>query len=500
MRQAAFAVIVSFALSLSAQTFDDAITVNVVDVPVYVERFGEPVPDLGRDDFELFVDGKPHPIEYFDVVDASANAAAPAGAGGVQAAPDLKRRRLIVLLFDTLAPHQVLQRARIAAAKYVDAGAPGDTFAVATAGFGGVLFIVPFTPDRVAVQRAIATLRPSAARDPFRVATLGPERDAWGGGHPGRVPPAVAGWYAGSALDMHAAQDDFSSRDMITSLADLADRLASLEGLKEVVLLSPGYATVEANTGAGTMHDITRMHARYREAGVILNAVDVTPLRAPGGAASLASPRPGPMMNVLTSPFLWTLAADTGGMATSSLADLQKRHRRAYVLGFRPPPSSEGRRHAVRVRVKNRPLLTDVRHRRSYTLDRPETDDGLFLADTLLNDIPQNGVTVDLDVSATSIAASIPGVELLSYASRGSLLRLDVYLYVFDTERRPVAWNRKDVTIDLEKGRDFLTGGPYTIREAVALPPGRYVVKALVRIDGMERIGFRRAELVVPAP
>src|SRR5688500_7363149 len=106
------ALLVVSAVPLFAQRYDDAITVNVVDVPVYVERFGVPIKGLTREDFELFVNGKPHPIEYFDVVDQRAGENAPATAN---APIELKRRRLIVLLFDVAAPPWSLQRARKAA-------------------------------------------------------------------------------------------------------------------------------------------------------------------------------------------------------------------------------------------------------------------------------------------------------------------------------------------------------------------------------------------------
>ncbi|HEY0373052.1 MAG TPA: hypothetical protein VGD79_13695 [Thermoanaerobaculia bacterium] len=51
-------------------------------------------------------------------------------------------------------------------------------------------FITAFTPDRIAVQRAIATLAPSKSRDPFRVATLDDERSPWKGTVGGRAPSA----------------------------------------------------------------------------------------------------------------------------------------------------------------------------------------------------------------------------------------------------------------------------------------------------------------------
>ena len=497
MRVASLAVLL-LVVPLFAQRYDDTITVNVVDVPVYVERFGRPITGLTREDFELYVNGKPHPIEYFDVMEEGAPEEAVPESASVPV--DLKRRRLIVLLFDVSAPPHALQRARKAAANYVAGGAPGDTFAVATVSWPGVLFIVPFTNDRVAVQRAIATLRPSRARDPFRVATLDVER-TWGdagdirGGHPGDFqPPAIAGGYVGAAIDIDGAQYDFSSRGLIENLIDLADRLAALEGLKEVVLLSEGNGDPSAGfTWAGQRASQIRLHRRYRAAGVILNAVDISTPSAPGGLAMISRPVGGGMPNLMTSGFLWALARDTGGIATSSLPELQKRHRVGYLIGFRPPAGKKN--NSIHVNVKDVPFLTDVRYRKSYTLGQEPKDEGLFLADTLLNDIPQNGVTLDLKRNGSWVAASIPGVELL--AMNEHRVSLDVYLYVFDEQNQPVAWNRLQIAVDLDKGREFLSTNPYTMGQEFQLEPGRYVAKALVRIAGSDRIGFKRIEFEV---
>lgn len=507
MRVAPLAVLL-LVLPLFAQRYDDTITVEVVDVPVYVERFGNPITGLTRDDFELFVNGEPHPIDYFDVMAGEVveePGGDPAAAENVAASIDLKRRRLTVLVFDVSAPPQSLDRARRAAAAYVDGRAADTTFAVATVSWPGVLFIVPFTNDRIAVQRAIATLRPSAARDPFRVAMLDVERtwddpgvigDVRGGGiHGGGFePPAIAGRFVNATLDLAADQNDFSSRGLIDNLMDLADRLAALEGLKEVVLLSEGHEDRAAGyTWAGRLASIVRLHKRFRAAGVVLNAVDISTPRAPGGSAVSRGTAGGGMPNLTTSAFLWSLALDTGGIATTSMSQLQRRQGAGYVLGFRPPPGK--RSSSIHVNVRNVGFLTDVRYRKSYTLERETKDDGLFLADTILNDIPQSGLTLDVSVNGKWIAASVPGVELL--ALNEHRVKLDVYFYVFGEDDRPVAWNRLQIAVDIEKGREFLSANPYTMRQEFVLEPGRYVAKALVRIVGTDRIGFQRVPFEV---
>lgn len=499
--------------SLSAQRYDDSITVNVVEVPVYVERFGAPVAGLTRDDFELFVNGHRQPIEYFDVLGEASEGqrATDEAAPGLAPAPsELKRRRLVVLLFDTGGSSAYpLQRARVKALQYLAADSSADTYAVATIGRRGVRFLVPFTTDRIAVQRAIGTLAPSEAADPFQLATLAGERSAWHdavvGGEAG-LRSAVDTWGGGprggfgvagravypSGVALERAARDLTDRPFINALSDLADRLAPLSGVKHVVLLSE-----RRDVDAGNSFElILRLHERYREAGVVLDGVDIRFPVVPGGNASSAGPDRG-APDLLLSGFLYALALDTGGTVAASLTHLQTLNGVTYVLGFLPPPAGS-RTNSIRVRVKDRRLLTEVRYRRSYTVDTDTRDDSLFLADTLLNDIPQRGVTLDLDVKGMRMEASIPGAELLAHGP-GNRLALDVFFYVFDESGRAVVWNQLRLNVDLAAGRDFLTLNPYTIRQELRLRPGRYAAKALIRIAGTEMTGFRRTDFVVPA-
>ncbi|MGZ5443857.1 MAG: VWA domain-containing protein [Thermoanaerobaculia bacterium] len=523
------------AVPVFAQRYDDSITVNVVEVPVYVERFLKPIPGLTRDDFELFIDGKLQAVEYLDVIEDKAGGPAQEAAPAPADQADLKRRRLVVLLFDVGGSSALaVSRARTQAMQFVQGSRPGDAYAVATIGRTGVQFVVPFTADRIAVHRAIGTMAPSRAGDPFRVATLGSERASWGavadpslaaeipGATPGATSRGLAdtsetglnevwngepqGGFVSSAA-REAAQDFFhlqknAEREerfigdelFIEELVGLADRLGSLEGVKRVVLLSERRGAQEMAERYGDLAAI--VHQRYRAAGVILDGVDIRLPWAPVGDTDLrlapgASPEPS------VSGFLSDLALDTGGTVTASLRDLERRNSITYVLGFRPPEHLGGGTHSIRVRLKNAPLLTEVRHRRSFTLiSGRRGDEALFLADTILNDIPQRGVTVDLDVQGTTVSARIPGAELLAHPAHPPLL-LDVFSYVFGEKGDAVAWSHMRLRVDLAKGREFLEAHPYTVRQNFSLRPGRYAAKALVRILGTDILGFQRADFVV---
>src|SRR5258706_517029 len=168
------ALLVACAFSAQAQV-RESMTVEVVQVPVYVTTSdGKPVTGLKKDAFQLSVDGHPQPIDYFDTFDFAAATSEP------QALERPRReRRLYLLLFDlTFATPPTIARAQHAAEQAVTHSNPAtDLFAVATYSSNrGVFFLSPFLSDRVAVARAIYTLRASAAQDPLGLALASTER------------------------------------------------------------------------------------------------------------------------------------------------------------------------------------------------------------------------------------------------------------------------------------------------------------------------------------
>jgi VWFA-related protein len=554
--------------SVSSQTVSESVTVSVVEVPVYVTRnSGAVMKDLTKDDFLLTVNGKPHPIEYFDVLvnDTKAAAPVPTQEAATGEPATLQRRRLIVLLFDTQNsdPH-ILRSAREAAHDFVENAPAGDTFAVAVSRSTGIHFVVPFTSDRPLIRRAIVTLQTSKAGDAFQLALLDSERkvlqprtavpppDAMRSGaeNPFAAADVSERWsFAQSESAVLAEQSnnivaaveaDRRTRQRELSLQNLgllARSLAPLAGVKHVVLLSPGM-TIEDPQGAFSpttvgdfaaseapllqadgspspfaktaspfsktvvggnaypMSLIKQVHAEYRAAGVILNAVNFgnsAPWRTSNSSTMLVDP----------SRLLKDLTTDTGGVVTQNLTSLRDMESVTYVLGFRPPPSKK-KENSIGVKVKNAPFGAVIRHRRSYSTEpRPMgADDEIFLADVIVNDIPQSGMTLDLDVQAkpqqATLVAQVPGIELLTHGKNGSTV-MDVFFYVFDERDVVTTWKHVRVGLDHEKGREFLSANQYSLQQAFRLPPGKYSAKTLMRVVGTDITAFQREEFVVPA-
>lgn len=488
-------VLLLFAATAIAQTHREQITVNLVEVPVYLDSLtGRPITGLAKEDFELFVNGSPHPIQTFDVLDERA----PATAVPSEAAAPLAHRRLIVLLFDVGGTTRFGRIfAQRMAAKFVDTAAPGTTFAVATIGSSGIRFLVPFTTDRPAVQKAVQTLSRRSS-DPLHLATI--EAGKAVGGF-GSSMSASAGDQANPIQD---EIDVIEQASMIEQLAGLADRLAALTGRKEVILLSEGSraGSNQLRFELSVRQRLMNMHQRFRAAGVLLHAVDAAGLRAPFPGS--AEQRGNITSSVSAPKALYSLALGTGGAVKPSLRALQNVQRVTYVLGFQPRgPQKE--RNTIRVRVKNLPLGTIVRYRPGYSAEGSYgsgSGDVLVIADTLMNDIAQEGITVGLEVTkksaTTELAAVMPGPELLALSGDGPVL-LDVFFYLFDDRHLVADWHYARIAIDREKGREFLSANPFAVRKEFAgLRPGCYAAKTLVRVVGTDVTGFRRAEVEIP--
>jgi VWFA-related protein len=515
MRFAAIAPLL-LSVSLLAQTQHEATTVEVVQVPVYVTEAGEPVTGLTRDDFVLTVNGKPQAIEYFDAVDF--------GTLGHDRARDPRQRRLYVLVFDLLySKPNAIYRAQRAVEAYLQNGLEGDVFSVASyTARGGVHIILPFTRDREAVRAAVARLSELKTADPLRLASTGPA--------PGDrfESSQLRHLFLEPLLRLVAQQND--------DLAELARRLAPIEGNKHVVLLSGGHADVVSGAASrengtyvpwygqhgynnyggrgafmGTMSRLTRpavnsatsvgtrepevdrkirgLQRDFTAAGVFLDTIDIN------GIPDAWTPK--------LNDSLYIMAEGTGGMIVDNRNDLTEamtvltgRQRVSYLLGFNAPQTGK-ERNAIGVQLRGHPIA-DMHFRPAYSTKAPKGDsgDGLRLADILLNDIPQTGLTVSTTVSRSDghsiVDVAIPSPELLALGGGGKI-RGDVLLYVFRGDTA-VAFQRKAFDVDSGRAGAALKGEPMRVTQAFDLPPGNYTAKVLVRLNGSDAIGFGKSE------
>lgn len=512
MRKLGFILLIAAALSAQAQV-RESVTVEVVQVPVYITTSdGKPVTGLTKDAFQLSVDGHPQPIEYFDTFDfGAAQPGAPAPAERTR-----RERRLYLLLFDlSFATPGSIGRAQRAAQQAVAHSNPAtDLFAVATYSSNkGVFFLSPFLSDRVAVARAIYTLKSSSAQDPLGIALASAERAKWvtameqGGAVSGSnddlstfLGTEVADTLKGGQIN----QDNLAMpaarliEFQLEGLGDAAARFAALEGQKHVLIFTEGFESTRINDikakgrppnlDAHLVDLVKRMHDIFVSAGVTLDSVDIKGLRH--------------TFNDLDNDALYMLSKGTGGRVIDNRNDLVaavdtlvQSQRTVYLLGFRQGERKRGR---ISVRVNGLPRGAEVSYREGFGYVAPKGGlDSLQLADILLNDVPQAGVALSAGVrtsdTGAEVAVSFARAEVVPQLLDASP-SVEFLFYIFNDRGGAVGFKAKRINFT---GAGRVTTGYLTLNEPFDLPKGKYIAKVLLRISGTKSLGFVRRDFTV---
>ncbi len=489
------------AVPLLAQTHSETITVEVVDVPVYVYNANGALQNLKKDDFELYVNGKPQTIDYFDPIDFRAPAKTEAAPAAAAPPRDIRDRRLFLLMIDCAFTRPVdIERARKAAAAMIDASLPTDYFSVATfTAKGGAQLIVPFTNDHLVARRAALALKASSVRDPLAITISNTERENAltmailnddRGGDPNDA--AARGMIGGAAGDNSEMPLLRLMQDQVSDLTEIANRLASFEGYKHVILMSQGFSPGATYRENGLVEQIKSMARAFRRAGAVVDAVDVSGIS--GVFRNDSSYR-----DTLANDVLHVIASETGGQFVERANDLGAALNRistasalGYRLGFNMPKNAKSGDNTIDVKVRNVPARTTLSFRRGFstTVAKPAATDSLLLADVILNDMPQAGIAPRIVLEEKPyVEVFVPARQLLA-ANNGAAVNADVMLYVFDAKRAVVEFKEKKLVIPSDAKQDI------ALRDPVHLPPGSYVVKALLRAG--DSLGFAKQDLTVP--
>jgi VWFA-related protein len=515
-----------FGVIASAQVREQ-ITVEAVDVPVYVVSEGKPIRQLSKDDFELYVNGKRQPIDYFEPVDFTAPApsvATPAPESTPAALPQLRDRRLFLFLFDLVYNRpSALDRSRRAAVEMVNQALPDDLFAVATITSGhGIVFSSPFLRDRDVVRRAILRRTPSRGHDALAAAiTADPAAEAaraWtafvvpgdptgsGKGVAGPMSEDVASeLLALGNAEVHSRQAALA-RNQVRLLAELALRLRELDGYKHVILFSQGFhvdRVVPSMTSSDDSHlgeqvrSVREMAAAFHSANAFLDTVDVTPMATGAGDLGLMSSRNRqPIADSENESLLW-ISSMTGGKwihwrnaLAPALNELSASYSAAYRIGFKPVDVRKDH-NAIEMRVKNLPRGATVSYRKGFpgTHSSKGAPDTLQLADIIQNDTPQSGTPPEISVVGRRIDILVPVIELSKQF--GAIEGAELMLYVFDARGAPVLSRQKKLTIPPHAAADSV------VQQKLNLPPGKYVAKVLLR--AVDSLAFAKEPFQIEA-
>jgi VWFA-related protein len=528
----------------------ESIDVVLVEVPVtVVDRDGNPIRNLTKENFEVWDGREKRDITYFDVLDLAKLAGETA---------DLKTpvqvARSFMLLFDTThAAPASLMRAREAAGNFVDKQLlPRDRVAVGMMSVqNGFVLLTGFTTDRELVRRAVDTLgEPSQfqIRDPLLLAandfdaraneTLGDR-----GGPEGAAAARTAAieTFRDMARDQRRTARDQQKQEILRQfddLSSLARVLDRVHGRKQVILLSEGfdakavqgreslstleareeqiaiergavwnvdnenrYGSVEANNA------LRRMIDALRRSDVIMHAIDIKGLRTDVDASG---------HNPSSTESLSLLTRDTGGTVFKHSNDLAANFERmlrqqdvTYLLAFQTRQTTPGKFHDLKVKVSGIPAGARVSNRSGYFEDTAitsEIDRTLSAGEILMNSVPVDDVKVRVFTAAyprRSNAAQAPVVLEIDGKSlvAGSIDRnvpTDFYVYAFDDQDQIRDFAYQRVTLDMAKLRTKIEAKGVKFYSTLLLPPGDFSLRVLVR-TAAGRSGFTTTRVHVPA-
>jgi VWFA-related protein len=379
---------------------------------------------------------------------------------------------------------------------------PADLVAVATIDTT-LEVLTDFTSDHEAVKRALANFTPvnGVAFD-----TPAAEADAADD--------------TGSATGAGAEYDVFNNDARLRAIKTLADALAPVEQKKAILYFSSG---MERSGSDNQVELRTAISAAVR-ANVSLYPVDTRGLQAvvPGGDATRASSFGTGAFSgrgvrgqfdqlAASQETLQTLAADTGGKAFTDSNDFGTAFMQVirdtsayYLLGYSSSnDAKDGRFRRIAVRVK-RPDLR-VEHRNGYYAERDFAHTGRQdrereLQEQLASPVSSTDIPVFVSAGWFRLAAdryyvplsvAIPDAGSRRSSDRPPPIEIDVLGAVRDEQGRQVGRIRQ--TLKLTEG-----GSKQVLYQSgLALPPGRFSAKVVVRETGLFVPDLRRSPVKV---
>ena len=410
-----------------SETFTEEVSVRVINVDVIVtDRSGRAVAGLGRDDFELKVDGRPMPISNFyseagEVERGTGRPAIPEArrdpsfrsleeirAGGP------RRSHVVILIDHTRLRPSNRKRAFNALRQAVDR--LGDDDLVAVVGVEGSLeFYSDFLFDRAGVHRILDDVRRVSLKTNVNAAErrqiFGELARGMSGGIQARASLADANVLI-ARIRSYAAEEYARSVNSLAQIQSVVSTMAGVPGRKTLLYLGEGipnrpgegmyveYRNRFSGDQRGLPHqdfdtDYTREIGRFdltrqmdqladaaNRAGVTLYAVDAESSHSFDIRGALTEQ--GAFSEALTTidenyraPLEYATMATGGrllrsaGTLADQLVGLVGGLRTFYSLGFTPPAGwKPGSDHKIEVKARGQGLV--VSHREQVSLPRPD--------------------------------------------------------------------------------------------------------------------------------
>jgi len=558
MRRIVLVLLAALPAAVLTQTpqFRSAVDLVHLDVSV-LDKNRDPVRGLTRADFTILEDGQPRSVDNFVSVDVPPPPPVPPANSWMRTVPsdlqtnDIARTpegRLVVLLLDDVMipsdPAMISATKRIGQFA-IDRMSRGDRMAVVfTAASGGAQ---TFTSDRARLTRAIDSFKPGHATH-----MLG-----WDAATKNLEKPEPNNWEAGVDTDAgYRAGSIRTLEEVARSLATAPERRKILIFVSTGVfadadsasgMASPGRSLMNSDANGSLVRRMPGLYRLMRETNVTMYTVDpaglgvmeqfllrtaqslpglmhATDVYGPGEDwFNLRNPpRPADLARrvaTVSLDFLKTAASNTGGFAITDTNDYEAGVRRLfaenasyYIIGFSLPPGRKpGSLHRLEVKVK-RPDV-QVRTRSGYEVPEqtapapaatpvagadaapPPPPTPLLAAPIPMGALPMRLVLTPLlsgtddkrDVAVMLWMDGIPGTASQSF---------DVELRAFTMEGSgKLSERRTGQTSESKSGNST-----FELLARIALPPGRYEIRAAARVAPANLAGSVFGDLVVPEP
>jgi VWFA-related protein len=534
------------------------VRVNNVLVRVVVrDAKGRVVPDLKKEDFQVYDGKKLQTISSFTVetpqshtasaLSSSAGEGSSSSADVIAGKAAILPQRFVSMLFDDV--HLSMEDTvfvRDAATKFFGALAPSDRVAINTT--SGQL-TQDYTSDHALLEKALLQVLPRpltvhssfdcpdmtyyeadliANRNDVQAIAVAQQETlqcAFNGSTDPRAASAAlaqAQAVAYRALADGDNETEFAYRHIQTAI----QRMTSLPGQRVLVFVSPGFILSTLQTEASDMVD------RATRANVVINTIDARGLYAPDVMGDLAEP---PRDTIRTTGFkslyrvsaqmaqedvLAQLADGTGGTFYHNRNDVDEAMRQAgaapavsYLLSFSPQNLKlDGRFHTLKVSLTSRQKYT-VQARHGYFAPRanadPEQATKEEIQEALFSQEEIHDLPVDLQTQyfkkdeADARLAVLTHLDVKAMRFRKTLDRnndrLTIVTGIFDENGQFVTGLEKIVDMKLrDTTYDRLSRSGFTVKTSFDVKPGTYLVRLVVRDSEGAQMAARNGAVVIP--
>jgi VWFA-related protein len=538
----------------TAPTFK--VRVNEVLVRVVVRGSdGKIIPNLKKEDFQLFDNKKPQTISSFRIETPELNAATThaittdnldGGPPTVTAVPILPQRFVSVVFDDTNLLVQDAATVRAAAQKLFDALPPSDRVGIFTSS-GQVT--VDFTSERLQLKDALLRIVPRPLAGPGAGANDCPSMSFYQARQiieyqdqvadniaasdyikcsaaatpppAGQVESVVRG-QADAVLRAGEAQTEMVYRH----LEDAMRRLSIMPGQRVMVLVSPGFVQDMQTQQQGDLIE------RANRAGIVLNTIDARGLYTPDVLGDISRPSTdAPQTAGISSSWrlseqseqgliLGELADGTGGTYFHNRNDLGEGMVLAvaapdvsYLLGFSPQNLKyDGKMHLLKVSLTSKSKFT-VQARHSYyaprTVKDPAQEAKEEIQEAVFSQEEMHDVPIELQTQFFKSSDT--------QAKLAVLTRVDVNAIRFRKDAGRSKDNLTFATAIFDQNGNFITGGEkiiemqlldptlarldrsgLTVRSSFDIKPGTYLVRMVVRDGEGEQMAAKNGAVTIP--